>query len=114
MAVVPILCVVAMTESLTRQISIMLFFLAEDEHQIPVEGHPDATNNYLSVQNCLENFINPGRERPHYPPVFTLREEWKKVDYTLSFIKNYSRMGPRAATIKVHIAYIKTKLLGLE
>lgn len=73
----------------------------EDTHQIPVEGHADATNNYLSVQNCIENFINPEKRLPHYPPVFALREDWKKVDYTLSFIKNYSCLGPRAATIKV-------------
>lgn len=81
----------------------MYLTTGEDTHKIPVEGHEEATDNFLSVQNSLENFLNPGGVLAKYPPVFALREEWEKVDYTLEYIKHHSCMGPRAVTIKVQI-----------
>ncbi|XP_067936684.1 protein maelstrom-like [Watersipora subatra] len=84
---------------------------SEDTHKIPVEGHPDANSSYLSVQNSLENFLNHSGELSYYPPVFALREEWKKVHFTLDFIKQNSQLGRRAANIKVY--ELESLLVGL-
>ncbi|XP_067677520.1 protein maelstrom homolog [Haliotis asinina] len=66
---------------------------SDETHQIPVENFELSDENYRGLWIQLENFVNPGGEKPDYPPVYCLTDSFERTTYCLEWICNHTCLG---------------------